>query len=59
MLLKNCKAHTKALSLLVVPWRHACVLTARLKTVKTGNITVACVKVIRGLTADPFMNFEC
>ena len=49
MLFKNCTGHTKTLS-----WRHACVLTTRLKTVKTVNVTVACVDVIRGLTADPF-----
>jgi hypothetical protein len=56
---RNCTGHRKTLSLLTLTWRQACVLTTRLKTAKTGNVTVACVEVIGGLTAEPFMHFEC
>ena len=38
---------------------HACILTTRLKKAKTGNVTVARLEVIRGLTAEHFMHFEC
>jgi Na+-transporting NADH:ubiquinone oxidoreductase subunit NqrD len=59
MLFCNCTDHTNTLSLLKLTRCHAFTLTTRLKTAKTGNVTVAHVEVIRGLTAEHFVHFEC